>query len=241
MAGILFIICIPTVEEENVILSKVQSDLAARSPIKTPTTTKDLRYGTFEVSNWPLLDCTNVCHPFTWFQKRGAPEKAFSIDETIRNRVLSKSESVSPGYNQRDLEASLTKAKSITSRDEGDGLRKGLLGSSTKSLIAASSSSEAKSRSTEDADLDLPGDAPMVDVVKAIITLTRVENAVWTEGNSHKKWQVCSILNLFPSRSLSASVISMLSDMLILLFLRSTHRLYFPLKPAHVLITLFAF
>lgn len=55
MAGILFIICIPTVEEEALILAKVQSDLAAKSPIKTPLTTKDLRYGTFEVLALPLF------------------------------------------------------------------------------------------------------------------------------------------------------------------------------------------
>lgn len=49
MAGILFIICIPTVEEEALLLGKVQSDLAAKCPVQTPTSTKDLRYGTFEV------------------------------------------------------------------------------------------------------------------------------------------------------------------------------------------------
>lgn len=103
---------------------------------------------------------------------------------------------VSPSYKQRDVEATLTKTKSVTSRDEGDGLRKGLLGSvttgsSSKSLFGGSSS-DGKSRATatEEADLDLPPDAPMVDVVRAVIMLTRVENAVWTEGNSHKKWQV---------------------------------------------------
>lgn len=42
----------------------------------------------------------------------------------------------------------------------------------------------------KEVDLNLEPDAPMVDVVRAIITLLRVENAVWTEGNSHKKWQV---------------------------------------------------
>lgn len=45
----MFIICIPTDEEEALLLEKVQSDLAAKCPVQTPTTTKDLRYGTFEV------------------------------------------------------------------------------------------------------------------------------------------------------------------------------------------------
>lgn len=103
---------------------------------------------------------------------------------------------VSPSYKQRDVEASLPKAKSVTGRDDGDGLRRGLLGSSTKSLLAASSSSsDGKSRGTtcEEADLDLPPDAPMFDVVRAVISLTRIENAVWTEGNSRKKWQVGTV------------------------------------------------
>lgn len=110
---------------------------------------------------------------------------------------------MSPSYKQRDLEAgdppkTLSKTKSITStRDDGDGLRKGLLGSTTtasssKSLFGGNSnSSDGKSRIvTDETELDLLPDAPMVDVVKAIIILSRVENAVWTEGNSHKKWQV---------------------------------------------------
>lgn len=106
----------------------------------------------------------------------------------------------------------LKKTKSVAGRDEGDGLRKGLLAtnnsSSSRSLFGGlSTSSEGKSRVpvAEEAELDLSPDAPMVDVVKAIIRVARVENAVWTEGNSHKKWQVsllpCPVLprvNLHP-------------------------------------------
>lgn len=77
--------------------------------------------------------------------------------------------------------------KSIPGRDEGDGLRKGLLTAtaSTKTLFGAAANKDP----FEEAELDMEPDAPMVDVVKALITLMRVENAVWTEGNSHKKWQ----------------------------------------------------
>lgn len=124
-----------------------------------------------------------------------------SEEAKFQCRNKSKSVPVSPSYKQRDVEAPdspLIKTKSTTSRDEGDGLKKGLLGntinSSSKSLIGSNSnsnSSEGKSRiSREEMDLDLSPDAPMLEVVRAIITLARVENAVWTEGNSHKKWQV---------------------------------------------------
>lgn len=136
------------------------------------------------------------------FQKGGSTGKPTIVISaatedvpTFRSRSRNNSNSVpvSPNYKQRDVEASLAKTKSFTSRDEGDGLRKGLLGSvttesSSKSLFGGSSSRGTASEGA--ADLDLSPDAPMVDVVKAIITLTRVENAVWTEGNSHKKWQV---------------------------------------------------
>lgn len=55
MSGILFIICIPTVEEEDCILAKLQSDPATRTGAeKTPIKTKDAQlapphqYGTFD-------------------------------------------------------------------------------------------------------------------------------------------------------------------------------------------------
>lgn len=54
MSGILFIICIPTVEEEDCILAKLQSDSATQNGTeRTPTKPKDAspllhQYGTFD-------------------------------------------------------------------------------------------------------------------------------------------------------------------------------------------------
>lgn len=148
-----------------------------------------------------IVPTTRNSPPNSSFQRDKAQA---TEDAKFRCRNKSKSVPVSPSYKQRDVEAgggqtatttTLTKTKSIANTlDEGDGLRKGLLGtaSSSKSLFGGNSnSSDGKPRIVVDeADLDLLPDAPMVDVVKAIIILSRVENAVWTEGNSHKKWQV---------------------------------------------------
>lgn len=82
-----------------------------------------------------------------------------------------------------------------TAADEGDGLRNAESAKRSKSMqfstLLGRRGDPQPRKVLPKTELDLLPESPMEDVIRAMINSARVDNAVWTQGNSHKKWQVC--------------------------------------------------